>query len=97
MVSKLGAERRTNECSGGAVDFLLREGQLEIPCRVSFEALKRRAGVFELSSARANRLFNWYRDELERIALSRYAAGDFRSGIVTIDTTDIPSPASAKH
>ena len=81
----------TRRCD--AIDFVLREGQLEIRCSVSYDALRRQAGVAEMNGERARRLFNWYRDKLERIALARYAAGDFREGIVNIDPDDIAVPA----
>ena len=97
MVSKLASPEPRGEWSAGAVNFSLREGEVEIPCRISFEALKRHAGVFELPFSRADRLFNWYRDQIERIALARYSAGDFSDGVVSIDTTDIGSPAPARH
>jgi Protein of unknown function (DUF1488) len=74
------------------VDFLLRDGQAEIPCRISFDALGRHAGVSELSWPRAARLLHWYRWEIDRIALARYAAEDFADGIVSIDVDDIGSP-----
>jgi hypothetical protein len=48
--------------------------------------------VEELSPERAERLLNRYRHEIERIALARYAAGDFADGVVTIDVDDIGSP-----
>lgn len=78
------------------IDFVLREGETEIPCRVSFEALSRQAGADALSRDRAERLFRWYREEIERIALARYAVGDFSGGVVTIDTDDIGSPPSQR-
>lgn len=74
------------------IDFVLREGQTEIPCRISFEALGRQAGADELSWERAARLLQWYRREIERIALARYAVGRFTNGVVTIDVDDIGSP-----
>ena len=75
-----------------SLEFFLREGQIEIRCRISFEALRRQAGADELSLERAERLLRWYLPEIERIALARYACGDFANGIVTIDTEDIGSP-----
>jgi Protein of unknown function (DUF1488) len=76
------------------IHFVLREGQTEIPCRISFEALRRQAGTRDLSREGAVRLLRWHRREIERIALARYAAGDFKNGIVTIDVDDIGlSPA----
>jgi len=74
------------------INFVLREGQTQIPCRISYEALRRQAGVDELSSERAEELLNWYRQEIEHIALARYAAGDFVDGVVTIDLDDFGSP-----
>ena len=76
-----------------ALDFVLHEGPLEIRCRVSYDALRRQAGVFEIDGSRARRLFNWYRPNFERIALALYAAGDVHHGIVTIDFDDIFAPA----
>ena len=73
------------------IDFVLREGQTEIPCRISFEALRRQAGGHDLSRKGAERFLRWHRREIERIALARYAAGDFTNGIVTIDVDDIGS------
>ena len=73
------------------IDFVLREGQAVIPCRISFEALRRQAGARDLSREGAERLLRWHRREIERIALGRYAAGDFTNGIVTIDVDDIGS------
>jgi hypothetical protein len=97
MAPKLPPRERTSEWSGGAVDFLLHEGKVDIPCRISFDALKRHAGVSGLPLGRADRLFNWHRGEIERIALARYCAGDFSDGMVSIDTTDIGSPEMARH
>ena len=74
------------------INFVLREGQIEIPCRISYEALRRQAGADEWSSERSEQLLNWYRQEIEHIALARYAAGDFADGVVTIDLDDIDSP-----
>ena len=74
------------------VDFVLREGQNEIPCRISFAALRRQAGADELSRERAERILNWYRLQIERIALARYAVGDLENGMVIIDAGDIGSP-----
>ena len=85
----MGSEFSTREQT---IDFVLREGEIEIPCRISFEALRRQAGADVLSAERAERLFHWYRSEIERIALARYAIGDFTNGIVTIDPDDIGSP-----
>jgi len=79
------------ECE--AIDFVLREGRLEIRCSVSYDALRRQAGVAEINEVRARRLFNWYRDKLERIALARYCVGDFRGGVVNINSDDIVVPA----
>ena len=76
------------------LDFVLREGQLEIRCRVSFDALRRQAGVAEINRERAQRLLKWYRRKIERIALARYAAGELRDGIVVIDRDDIVVPAA---
>jgi len=78
--------------SSEAIDFVLREGEIEIRCSVSYDALRRQAGVAEMTGERAHRLFNWYREKLERIALARYAAGDFREGVVNIDPDDIAVP-----
>jgi hypothetical protein len=75
-----------------SLEFVLREGQTEIRCRISFEALRRQAGADELSLDRAERLLRWYLPEIERIALARYACGDFSNDVVTIDTDDIGSP-----
>lgn len=74
------------------IDFVVRDGQAEIPCRISFDALGRHAGADELSWPRAARLLHWYRHEIDRIALARYATGNFADGIVTIDVDDIGSP-----
>lgn len=74
------------------IDFVVRDGQAEIPCRISFDALGRHAGADELSWPRAARLLHWYRHEIDRIALALYAAGDFADGVVTIDADDIGSP-----
>jgi uncharacterized protein DUF1488 len=79
-----------------AIEFVLREGQIEIRCSVSYDALRRQAGVVELNEERARRLFNWYRHQLERIALARYAAGDFRGGEVVIDRDDIAPLANRR-
>ena len=79
-----------------AVEFVLREGQIEIRCSVSYDALRRQAGVVELNEERAQRLFNWYRHQLERIALARYAAGDFRDGEVAIDRDDVAPLANPR-
>jgi hypothetical protein len=75
-----------------AIDFVLRDGEAEIPCRISFDALGRHAGADELSWPRAARLLHWYRREIERIALARHAVGNFANGVVTIDVDDIGSP-----
>ena len=84
-VPKLGRE---------ATEFVVREGQIEICCSVSYDALRRQAGVVELDEERARRLVNWYRHQLGRIALARYAAGDFRGGKVLIDRDDIAPPVN---
>jgi len=76
-----------------ALDFVFREGLVEIRCRVSYDALRRQAGVAEVNGDRARRLLNWYRRKLERIALAHYAAGDVRQGVVVIDSDDIVAPA----
>ena len=51
-------------------DFLLHEGQREIGHRVSYDALRRQAGVFEISGSPARRLSNWCRSNLSAL-LSR--------------------------
>lgn len=96
MASRFAPGDPTGEDSDQGLDFLLHEGPANIICRISFEALRRQAGVAELSAERAERLFNWFRPEIERIALARYAAGDFSDGIVTIDANDIGSPATTR-
>jgi hypothetical protein len=78
------------------IDFVVREGQTEISCRISFDTLRRQAGVDELSPERAERLLNRYRHEFECIALARYAVGDFANGVVTIDSDDIGSPLGGR-
>ena len=83
---------RTAVESHEAIEFTLQEGVIKIRCSVSYDALRRQAGVVHLNDTRAHRLLNWYRNKFERIALARYAAGDFREGIVTIDCDDIGSP-----
>jgi hypothetical protein len=75
-----------------SIDFVLREGETEIPCRISLEALGRQAGAGALSRERAERLLQWYRQEIERVAFARYAAGDFSDGVVMIDIDDIGTP-----
>ena len=87
--ARMGSTLRSIE---RAVDFVLREGMTEIPCRISFAALSRLGGANDLSPGTAERLLHWYRLQIERIALARYAAGDFVDGIVTIDIGDIGSP-----
>jgi hypothetical protein len=79
-----------------SIDFVLREGETEIPCRISLEALSRQAGASALSRERAERLLQWYRQEIERIAFARYAAGDFSDGVVMIDIDDIGTPPSMR-
>jgi hypothetical protein len=76
------------------VDFVLREGVTDIHCRISFAALSRLGGADELSRGTAERLLHWYRLQIERIALARYAAGDFVGGMVTIDIGDVGAPSS---
>jgi hypothetical protein len=43
------------------IDFVLREGQTEILCRISFEAPRHQAGADQLSQAGAEQLLQWYR------------------------------------
>jgi hypothetical protein len=92
-VEYLGAQMRYEISNPEpTINFVLREGHTEIPCRISFEGLRRQAGVEERSPERAERLLNRYRQEIKRIALARYAAGDFTNGVVAIDVDDIGSP-----
>ncbi len=42
-----------------------------------------------MTRERAERLLHRYRLDIERIALARYAAGDFTNGVITIDMDDI--------
>jgi hypothetical protein len=79
--------------SARELEFVLCEGQAEIPCRISFDALRRRAGVVELSLDRARRLLRCYRREIERIALVHYIGGALRGGMVIIEERDIGAAA----
>ena len=85
-----------HQIAGDAIDFVFREGQLEIHCRVSFDALRRQAGVVEVDRERAQRLLSWYRPKIERIALAHYAAGDLLDGVVTIGSDDIAAPGGPR-
>lgn len=80
-----------------ALDFVLHEGLTKIPCRISFAALSRLSGADELSRGTAERLLQLYRLQIDRIALARYAAGDFVGGMVAIDVGDVGSPPSRGH
>ena len=88
--------RQARDQGSDAIDFVFHEGQIEIHCRISFDALRRQAGVAELNRQRAQRLLNWYRPKIERIALAHYAAGDLCDGVVTIDTDDIAAPGGPR-
>jgi hypothetical protein len=76
------------------VNFKLRAGATEICACVTFEALQRLARVSGDVSEIAEQLFDRYRHTIEAIALARYAAGDFRNGVVGLGVGDFSLPAN---
>lgn len=50
------------------LDFVVHERLIEIRRRVSYDALRWQAGVFEIGGRRARRLFNLYGSNFEGIA-----------------------------
>lgn len=77
------------------VNFKLRAGATEICACVTFEALQRLARVSGDVAEIAEQLFDRHRHTIEVIALARYAAGDFRDGVVRLGVQDFPWPANA--
>jgi len=76
------------------VRFVLRDGDAEIRCCISFEALQRLARVTGQVAEIAEQLFDRHHRDIELIALTRYAAGDFADGVVRIDVNDLRLPAN---
>ncbi len=72
------------------VNFTLRDGATEICCSITFEALRRLARKSENVAEIAEQLFDRHREDIEPIALGRYAAGDFAHGVVRLDADDFP-------
>jgi len=76
------------------VNFTVRDGGVEVCGCIIFEALQRLARVQGDAAEIAEQLFDRHRHDIELIALARYAAGDFADGVVHLDASDLPPPAS---
>lgn len=76
------------------VNFKLRAGATEICACVTFEALQRLARISGDVAEIAEQIFDRHRHTIEAIALARYAAGDFRNGVVGLGVQDFPLPAN---
>jgi len=76
------------------VQFVLRDGDAEIRCSITFEALQRLARVKGQAAELAEQLFDRHHRDIALMALTRYAAGDFAGGVVRIDVNDLRLPAN---
>ena len=74
------------------VNFTVSDGVTEISCCITFEALQRLSRVSGNVTDIAGQLFDRHAKEIERVALARYAAGDFKQGVVRLDLCDFPRP-----
>ena len=85
---------RTADPLSRTVQFVLRDGDAEIRCCITFEALQRLARVAGQATEIAEQLFDRHHRDIELMALTRYAAGDFAGGVVRIDVNDLRLPAN---
>ena len=95
MVNEFATRDRVADPLRQAVNFKLLAGRTEICACVTFEALRRLARVRGDVAEIAEQLFDRHRRTIEAVALARYAAGDFRNGVVGLDVEDFPLPANA--
>jgi hypothetical protein len=75
---------------------MLHDGAVEICCCITFEALQRLAQMSGDITEIAEKLFDRHRQDIEPIALARYAAGDFADDVVRLDSSDFPPPANMR-
>jgi hypothetical protein len=85
---------RTADPLSRTVQFVLRDGDAEIRCCITFEALQRLARVSGQAAEIAEQLFDRHHRDIELMALTRYAAGDFAGGVVRLDVNDLRLPAN---
>jgi hypothetical protein len=95
MTTDFASSDRVADPLRRTVNFKLRAGATEICACVTFEALQRLARVSGDVSEIAEQLFDRYHNTIEAIALARYAAGDFRNGVVGLGVGDFSLPANA--
>jgi hypothetical protein len=70
------------------IRFLMRDGQKEVPCRVSLEALNYRGLATRMDEAA---VFEAYRDEIEQLASDKYDRGHIGfDGGVYLTSSDFP-------
>jgi len=84
-----GSMDRTADGETQSVNFVLRHRHAQIPCRISFGALRRIARVAIERAEIAEQIFDRHRQDIEMLALAAYAAGDFAGGIVAIDEDNL--------
>lgn len=78
------------------VNFTVRDGAAEIPCCITFEALQQLSRVSGNIADIAGQLFERHAEEIEPVALARYAAGAFTQGVVRLDVSDFPRPVMTR-
>ena len=74
------------------VNFTVRDGDAEIPCCITFEALQQLSRVSGNIADIAGQLFERHAKEIEPVALARYAARARTQGVVRLDASDFPRP-----
>ena len=95
MVTDFATRGRVGDPLRRTVNFKLRAGGTEICGCVTFEALQRLSRIRGDVTEIAEQIFDRHRLTIEAMALARYAAGDFRNGVVGLDAEDFPLPANA--
>lgn len=78
------------------VRFILRDGGAEIHCSITFEALQRLAHVSGRVEEIAQQLFDRHYHDIELMAITRYAVGDFAGGVVQLNVNDLRLPANER-
>jgi len=94
MVTDFSTRKRVADPMRRTVNFTLRAGATEIYASVTFEALQRLNRITGDATEIAEQLFDRHRLTIEATAIARYAAGDFRNGVVRLDSQDFPPPAN---
>jgi len=95
MVTDFATRDRVVDPLRRTVNFKLRAAGTEVCACVTFEALQRLSRIRGDVGEIAEQLFERHRSTIEAAALARYAAGDFRDGVVGLGIDDFPLPANA--